>query len=183
MSRKDFYHEHVKEALEKDGWRVTHDPLRYKLGNVLHAIDLGAERILAAEKKGRKIAIEVKNFLGPSDTNEFHKMVGQFVDYTIILDHYDKDRILYIAIPEETYFGYFQEEIAQIALKKIQARLLIFDPESKLIKKWMNQIKTTKTFVVNNFSKRENIQIRKHPPSGEIVLIWLCFQRRLHMHA
>jgi hypothetical protein len=26
MSAKDFYHNSVKTALEKDGWTITHDP-------------------------------------------------------------------------------------------------------------------------------------------------------------
>ena len=26
MAAKDKYHEHVKEALIKDGWTITHDP-------------------------------------------------------------------------------------------------------------------------------------------------------------
>jgi XisH protein len=30
MAAQDIYHEHVKNALEKDGWTITHDPLKLK---------------------------------------------------------------------------------------------------------------------------------------------------------
>lgn len=32
MPAKDLYHNVVKNALIKDGWRITHDPLRLKWG-------------------------------------------------------------------------------------------------------------------------------------------------------
>lgn len=32
MPRKDKYHDHVKIALEKDGWEITYDPLYFKIG-------------------------------------------------------------------------------------------------------------------------------------------------------
>jgi len=28
MSARDIYHNNVRSALEKDGWHITHDPLR-----------------------------------------------------------------------------------------------------------------------------------------------------------
>jgi uncharacterized membrane-anchored protein len=56
MSRKDTFHYIVRRALEKDGWTITHDQLllRYELGNLY--IDLGAEKVFAAEREGQKIA-------------------------------------------------------------------------------------------------------------------------------
>lgn len=63
MPAKDLYHNVVKNALIKDGWRITHDPLRLKWGIKDMYVDLGAERILSAEKAGQKIAVEVKNFV------------------------------------------------------------------------------------------------------------------------
>ncbi|TYQ24850.1 hypothetical protein PseudUWO311_17705 [Pseudanabaena sp. UWO311] len=31
---KDLYHDHVKHALEKDGWEITHDPYELRVGGV-----------------------------------------------------------------------------------------------------------------------------------------------------
>jgi hypothetical protein len=72
MSRKDAFHDVVRHALEKDGWTITHDPLilRYELGNLY--IDLGAEKVFAAERAGQKIAVEVKSFLKNSAVSEFY---------------------------------------------------------------------------------------------------------------
>lgn len=48
---KDFYHQHVVEALIKDGWLITHDPFYVPIGNRRGYIDLGAEKsIIGAEK-------------------------------------------------------------------------------------------------------------------------------------
>ena len=59
MPAKDIYHNNVRTALEKDGWTITNDPLTLEIGERSLFVDLGAEKILAAEKQGRKIAVEV----------------------------------------------------------------------------------------------------------------------------
>lgn len=64
MTRKDIYHDKVKEALRKDGWIITHDPFRLRVGKKRLAMDLGAERLISAEKGIRKIVVEVKSFVG-----------------------------------------------------------------------------------------------------------------------
>ncbi len=57
MSAKDIFHEIVKQALQKEQWVITHDPLRLEFGDVKFQVDLGAERLLAAERGTEKIAI------------------------------------------------------------------------------------------------------------------------------
>jgi hypothetical protein len=61
---KDIFHDKVKAALIKDGWHITHDPLTVKLTKRNIFIDLGAEKVIAAERHGQKIAVEIKSFLG-----------------------------------------------------------------------------------------------------------------------
>ncbi len=53
MSARDAYHGIVKTALQKDGWLITHDPYPLQAGSFDLAIDLGVEKIIAAERKGR----------------------------------------------------------------------------------------------------------------------------------
>jgi hypothetical protein len=45
MAAKDIYHDHVRTALEKDGWTITHDPLTITLEDTSDNlfVDLGAE--------------------------------------------------------------------------------------------------------------------------------------------
>lgn len=79
MSAKDVFHEAVKQALQKDRWTVTDDPLMFKFGNVNFRADLGAERLIAAERTGEKIAVEIKSFLNPSAITDFYAALGKFL--------------------------------------------------------------------------------------------------------
>ena len=51
MARRDKFHFAVRRGLEKDGWQITDDPLDFRVGGVDFEIDLGAEKIIGAEKK------------------------------------------------------------------------------------------------------------------------------------
>lgn len=59
---KDRFHDAVRTALEKDGWTITADPYELSVGGVDFEIDLAAE-MLAAERSGEQIAVEVKSFM------------------------------------------------------------------------------------------------------------------------
>ncbi|MEL6383121.1 MAG: element excision factor XisH family protein, partial [Cyanobacteria bacterium J06626_18] len=54
MSAKDRYHDIVRTAIEADGWLITHDPYPLQAGGYDLEIDLGAEKIIAAEREGKK---------------------------------------------------------------------------------------------------------------------------------
>nr|WP_260675903.1 MULTISPECIES: XisH family protein [Nostocales] len=80
MSAKDRFHDAVKKALHKEQWAITHDPLRIEYGEEDEVrIDLGAERLLGAERAGEKIAVEIKSFLSDSALFDFHLALGQFL--------------------------------------------------------------------------------------------------------
>lgn len=73
MSAKDAFHEVVRIALEKDGWRITSDQFTFSIGGVKMSIDLTAEKMIVAEREGQKIAVEIKSFLEQSSAiSEFH---------------------------------------------------------------------------------------------------------------
>jgi len=79
MPARDFYHNTVITALQKDGWTITHDPYRLKLARGKNLfVDLGAERLIAAEKDLEKIAIEIKSFRSPSEMKALEEAIGQF---------------------------------------------------------------------------------------------------------
>jgi hypothetical protein len=50
VSAKDIFHDIVKEALQKEQWVITKDPFGFKFGNVNFQVDLGAEKLLAADR-------------------------------------------------------------------------------------------------------------------------------------
>ena len=85
MPRRDVYHYQIREALEKDGWTITDDPLDLTTGSVELYADLGAD-LLAAEKETVKIAVEIKSFTEEqSPVSEFHKAIGQYDTYGFAL--------------------------------------------------------------------------------------------------
>jgi hypothetical protein len=98
MPARDIYHRQVKNALIKDGWTITHDPLKLEIGSKDLFVDLGAEQLIAAEREQRKIAVEIISFVGKSDVEDLEKALGQFVLYHDILDEIEPERVLYLAI-------------------------------------------------------------------------------------
>jgi len=123
--------------LEKEQWHITHDPLFLAFAQVEMYVDLGAERLLAAEKGEEKIAVEVKTFLGSSAINEFHTALGQFMNYRLALEEQQLDRVLYLAIPVETYENFFRLEFGQIVTRRYQLKLLVYDPNNEVIVQWL----------------------------------------------
>jgi len=108
MPAKDRFHEAVKVALQKDGWTITDDPLIIPIERLSNLyIDLGAEKLLIAERKGQKIAVEVKSFLGASTLSEFHTALGQCLNYSYALEDTEPDRTLYLAVPVSIYDNFF----------------------------------------------------------------------------
>jgi hypothetical protein len=85
MAARDVFHKAVKQALIADGWTITDDPLVIQIGSIDLYIDLGAEKLIAAEKADTRIAVEVKSFLGASVVSEFHTALGQFLNYRFAL--------------------------------------------------------------------------------------------------
>ena len=138
MAAKDLFHDAVKKGLEKEQWIITDDPLSLKFGDTRIYIDLGAEKLLAAEKGTEKIAVEIKTFASDSVVFDFHVALGQFLNYQVVLENKDPDRRLYLAIPEEVYNTFFQSLLAKSVVQKYQVRLMIYDPEHEVIVKWLS---------------------------------------------
>ena len=61
-------------------------------------VDLAAEELVAAEKEGRKIAVEIKSFIGASELEDLKNAIGQFVIYRNVLKNREPARKLYLAI-------------------------------------------------------------------------------------
>ena len=137
MSAKDRFHDVVKTALQKDGWRITHDPLTVRIEGIADMyIDLGAQKLIAAEQNGQKIAVEVKSFIGTSTISEFHTALGQFINYRYALEVQEPDRVLYLAVPLNAYNDFFTKSFIQSVLQRSQVNLLVYDVEVEEIVKW-----------------------------------------------
>ena len=137
MSAKDVFHDTVKIALEKENWLITDDPLYLRLTALVKIrIDLGAEKLIGAEKDNHKIAVEVKSFLGLSAISEFHTAIGQFLNYRIALGQQDPERVLYLAISQDIYQEFFTDSFIQTVLQTYEIKLLVFDIKKEEIVLW-----------------------------------------------
>ena len=137
MPAKDLYHEAVKNALIEDGWTNTHDPLAVEIEGDRLFIDLGAERVIAAEKGTRKIAVEIKTFGGPSPMTDRKRAIGQYVLYRIFLKRTEPDRVLYLAVPQDVLEDLFQRVPGQGFLEDELGKVFGVDNESEEIKTWL----------------------------------------------
>jgi len=79
MPARDIYHDAVKNALIKDGWTITADPYNLKWGKDDLYVDIAAEKLIVAQKNEKKIAVEVKSFIGRSKMQDFQQAIGQFI--------------------------------------------------------------------------------------------------------
>ncbi|MEH1935406.1 MAG: XisH family protein [Nostoc sp.] len=137
MSARDKFHNVVKLPLQKDGWQITHDPLLIRIENITDMyIDLGAERIIAAEREGQIIAVEVKSFIGTSTIYEFHTAVGQFINYRYALEEIDSERVLYLAVPLNTYNDFLNKPFIKTIIQRSQINLIVYDVETEEIIRW-----------------------------------------------
>ncbi len=137
MPAKDLYHDVVKNALVKDGWEITHDPLTLRWGKKDLFVDLGAEKLLAAEKGEARIAVEVKSFLGKSEIADLEQALGQFTLYRRILEVKDPDRGLYLAIRELVFNELFEEPIGQLLLDSKMVQIMIFNEDTEEVLRWI----------------------------------------------
>lgn len=137
MPAKDKVHDIVKNALIKDGWTITHDPFSMKLGSADLFVDLGAEKLIAAEKGSAKIAVEVKSFLGKSIISETQDAIGQFIMYQVVMSEFEANRTLYLAIEEEIFDNEFSDALKTLLLEKLSIKLLIFRASEEGIVKWL----------------------------------------------
>lgn len=137
MPARDIFHNHIKHSLIKDGWEITHDPLRFTVGRRKVYIDLGAHRLIAARKGKQKIAVEVKSFVSKSEMADLENAMGQFLIYQELLAKREPNRVLYLAIRQDTYRSIFEDEIGQILLESEKVKLIVFDPETEVILQWI----------------------------------------------
>ncbi|MBC7796385.1 MAG: XisH family protein [Pyrinomonadaceae bacterium] len=136
MPAKDKFHDAVKNALTKDGWTITHDPFPMKLGKRDLFVDLGAKKLIAAEKGERKIAVEVKTFAGKSVITEAEKALGQYQIYKVAMEKKESDRVLFLAVSEDVFAEVFSDELGQVLLETFGLKVLTFDEKAEEIIEW-----------------------------------------------
>ena len=134
---KDIIHEEVRKILESNGWTITHDPYSLYLEKRTLSIDLGAERIIGAEKGSEKIAVEVKSFIKESFIYDFHEVLGQYLIYEEFLFDQEPDRELYLAVTVKVFESKFKDDADVLRIcRKFKIKILIFDEITNVIAQW-----------------------------------------------
>jgi XisH protein len=137
---KDIFHNAVKIALQKEGWTITDDSYTINIPEFKpkQDIDLGAEKMLAAERGVEKIAVEIKSFIQPSIVYDFHTALGQYMNYLIGLRKQEPNRILFLAIP--TYASRSFENLGMIMeeIETYKVKLIVYDADNQTITQWKN---------------------------------------------
>ena len=135
---RDIFHEVVKKALIKQDWLITADPLTLlprKEGGI--STDLGAEKVIVAEKGLTKIAVEVKSFLNPSIIHDFIKATGQYRVYSIVMKKRQLDRALYLAMPDFVYDELIEYPFVKDTIEDSSIKFILFDQHSETIVQWI----------------------------------------------
>ncbi|MDJ1170085.1 element excision factor XisH family protein [Roseofilum sp. BLCC_M154] len=137
MPRRDLYHDIVRNALIKEGWTITHDPLI--LGNLELRVypDLGAEK-KQSDRHSMTVAIEIKVFGSIGQISELEKAIGQYILYRSILHRSGSARQPYLAISSTIYQQLFQKTIIQNLIEDEKIHLLIFNPNLEEIEQWID---------------------------------------------
>jgi hypothetical protein len=137
MPRRDVYHYQTKRALEKDGWIITHDPLHIVWEEKPYAVDLGAERIIAAERGNEKLAIEIKSFIGQSFSFDFYEALGQFDSYFFALAEIEPERVTILAISSIAFDKFFTKKHVARLLELKNIPVVVVDVENEIITQWI----------------------------------------------
>jgi hypothetical protein len=138
MPAKDTQHNAVKNALIKEGWVITDDPFVIMFKGLRLYADLGAERVIAAEKEEHKIVVEVKVFSGLSPVTELEKTVGQYGIYRTALKRTNPERKLFLAVAQSIYQDFFLRPAIQDIISDHAISLLVFDPKTEEIVQWIS---------------------------------------------
>jgi len=93
--------------------------------------------IIRRERRGIRPE-EIKSFIGKSSISEFHTAIGQFFNYRVALEEKEPKRQLYLAVPLDIYYSFFELRFIQTVVKRFQIYLIIYDPIGEVIVEWKN---------------------------------------------
>ena len=147
MPERDSIHSDVKQALINDGWIVTDDPYVISYGERFLFVDLGASEInidehaegqfIGAQRGTKRIAIEIKKFIGKSAMFNLEQAIGQYVLYRLLLQKVDPKREIYLAITDTVYDEIFSEPVGELVVSELPLKLLIINLANKEVTQWI----------------------------------------------
>ena len=138
MPARNIHHDAVIQALQADGWTITHDPLLIRYGDRRLFIDLGAERATIGAQRGSEcIAVEISSFVADSPVRDLQEAIGQFVVYRALLSREEPDRSLFLGVSNRVYDSVLSEPLGQLVAAEVRLRVLVFDPQQQKVVRWI----------------------------------------------
>lgn len=137
MPARDRFHNLLRDALVREGWSITADPLTLTYGKRSLYVDIGAGQLLGASQQERRIVVEVKSFGGPSEIADLELALGQFMLYRAVLRQLDPESVLYLAIPYDPYVSIFEDPLGMLLIEEDGIRLIVFDSITGELVKWV----------------------------------------------
>jgi hypothetical protein len=64
--------------------------------------------------------------------------LGQFINYRFALKQEEPERILYLAIPINTYNSFFSLDFPQLIVEENKIKLIVYDIQKEIIVLWKN---------------------------------------------
>lgn len=93
--------------------------------------------MLAAERAQRKIAVEIKSFLGRSPINDLENALGQYALYLSVLEVVEADRKLYLAVSKSAYDELMEMQTFHLVIRRFQVALVVVRIHSEEIAEWI----------------------------------------------
>lgn len=137
MPTRDLYYDLVKNALRKDGWRVTSDALPLTRRAATDTAEPWTTQLLAADKDERKIAVAVHSFIGCSDLTTIAQALAQLALSRPRVHAVEATRVLYLAVRQATYATCFAAPEGVRLLARQPTPLLVFDPRTETVVQWV----------------------------------------------
>jgi hypothetical protein len=109
--------------------------LKYKAKEAF--VDIGAERLIGAERGTERIAVEIKGFTGPSEVTELHRATGQYILYERILRQIDPERTVVLAVPDDVLRSVFLKDLGELLVQDGVLRVFGYDSENEEVTRWL----------------------------------------------
>jgi XisH protein len=138
MSAIDLYHNAVKSALIKDNWAIAADPYLIQCEDIDLSADIADSRLIAAEREGHKIVVDIECFVGRSLMTDFHQAVGRYKLYQMLVEKTAPEYDLYLAIDDITYENFFQREGIDFLVQSSQIKIFVVNIDEQEIVQWIS---------------------------------------------
>ncbi len=99
--------------------------------------DLGAEKMIVAEKELKRITVEVKSFINPSLIHEFLKATGQYVSYETVIDKKHINRQMFLAMPYYVFDKLKKYDFINDIIERFHINLILYNPITESIEEWI----------------------------------------------